>query len=90
MSEFPSHLDFQEAVKFHAQMKSVCSDKNDVTLNLSHIEKISLSCIQVLMAAKKEHEKNERELLLEMSDTMRDVISDLGLQDFFQTSIRSK
>ena len=55
-------------------------DKNDkATYDLGNVETMSLSCIQILLAATRKIERDEKEINFIFSSDLKAIIDDLGL-----------
>ena len=84
MSAFPVQLDLKQSDEFCNHIKDICANGAAKSVKLDKVEKMSLACLQVLVAA----QKSGCALEIEPSDALTDIINDLGLTDFINLKRR--
>lgn len=81
---FPANLEHVYARDFKEKLReSADLADSTITLDLGEVERSGLACIQVLLAFKESFAKQEQNVELIMSESLKSIISDLGLSENF-------
>ena len=80
MVQFPDKLEYNYADYFKKEIANLFVENDSICLDLKNIERASLSCIQVLIAAEHKAEKENVKFVIEPSDTLKKILNDLGLE----------
>lgn len=85
MKTWPDTLDFTYAPEFKKEILAIVSKPDAITLNFENVERASLACIQVLIAAKNKAEKDSLDFKITLSPALEKIMQDLGLHHIFTT-----
>jgi len=85
MKHFPDNLEYNYATSFKKELREMLDSGESIYLDLENVERASLACIQILFAACKKAEKNKTGLLIKSSQTLHEMLCDLGLESSIQT-----
>ena len=81
MSEFPVHLEFGYANELKGMLVKRLEFGEEIRLDFGDVQRASLACIQVLLAARAQAEKNQIGFVVEASDQFKNILQHLGLQE---------
>jgi anti-anti-sigma regulatory factor len=81
MNYFPENLEFAYASKFRSSLLDYYSGLKTPVLSLENVERASLSCVQILIALKIKADKEGVQLSIECSESLLEILQDLGLED---------
>lgn len=81
MIETPSHCDFAYASVLKTEISSLFQKDKEVKINLSNTERMSLACVQVLIAACNKSKNESKELKIIQSDAVTKILEELGVSD---------
>lgn len=80
MGEFPDNLEYNYAAQMKKKVQAQFSSGSAVFINLKNVERTSLSCVQVLVAASKKASRENLGFVIAASDALAIVFRDLGLE----------
>lgn len=84
MQDIPSNLEFTYAPEFKKHITALCDNSGSIALDLQHVERASLACIQIILAAKKAADKDNKTMLIQPSESLMSIIKDMGLETEFK------
>lgn len=79
----PEILDYEYAADLYTLIQKGFGSSDSFALDLSHVQRASLSCLQVLVAAKRSAKANTFDFTVSLSDSLQQAMKDLGLDSFF-------
>lgn len=79
MNNIPENIDFGYAQQFKREIADLLSDTKSATLDLSHVQRISTTSLQLLVCAYTKAQKEGINLHITASDALRDALLDLDL-----------
>ncbi len=79
MSKFPSNLEFAYASRLKKDVSSLFTDSKAIVLDFKNVERASLACIQIIVAAHQKAEKEGLQFIIEASDRFGAILTQLGL-----------
>lgn len=79
MPQFQDNLDYAYASRFKKEISKLFSGNEYITIDLRNTERASAACMQILVAAHKKAQKDGLQLIIDPSNSMKEIIEDLGL-----------
>lgn len=81
MAQFSNNLEYNYAEHFKKEIAGLFVPGNPILIDLKNVERASLSCVQILVAAARKAEKDGIKFVIEPSDAMSKILNDLGLEN---------
>lgn len=79
MAQFPDNLDFAYASKMKTEVACLFSGAKSVAIDLTNVERASLACMQVLVAAHDKAKREDIQLVIDASESFTIMLQKLGL-----------
>lgn len=79
MSQFPSNLEFAYAGRLKKEISSLFSGSKAIVLDFRNVERASLACIQIVVAAHQKAQKEKLQFVIEASEKFTTILKQLGL-----------
>lgn len=86
--ELQDALTHQNARDFKSYLKCALKSGTPCHIDLSGVKRASLSCVQLLVSIQKYSQPDD--VTISLSKEMRDIVHDLGLEDFFNKKHQEK
>ena len=89
MSTFPENLEFTYAKEMKKDIEKLFHDAKSVAIDLRESNRASLACIQLLIAAKNKAKKDNIPIVIQTSDALSTIITELGLEEILEDKERT-
>lgn len=80
---FGDQLDFTYAAELKKELGKSLKSGKEIKADLGQVERASLACLQVLIAARKKAREDGFDIHFILSEALGRVLEDLGLTEFF-------
>ena len=84
MKKAPVNLDYAYAPSLKKGIQKQFKGGSSVFLDLQNVERASLACIQILIAARNKARKEDVAFSVNLSEPLKNILKDMGLTDFFE------
>ena len=85
MGQFSDNLEFNYAKTMKKEVVALFDGAKSVVIDLKNVERASLSCIQILVAAKRKADKDGVQIAIHASEALEAMLEDLGLSQILES-----
>ena len=79
---FSDVLELHDAAMLRDAVAQGLETSSPYILDLSHVQRASLGCVQVLVSALRADEAREKKLTISLSEPLKEALIDLGLERY--------
>ena len=84
--DFPDRLDFSYASQMKKDVEELFAKGGAISFDLRNVERSSLACVQIIVAAYKEAARRDISLEIKSSDALKQMYKDLGLNEILNSN----